>query len=227
MSAFHQIHFFKIDIIFNVILIFITVLFFVFPAFAEEQSMWEKINDENNIQIFIKKIPGSPIIAVKGITVFDANIQKIASIVKNNSRFKEWVPRLLKVNTINESSQYEWVEYILLDSPWPLNDRDFVLRKTMEIDNERKRINFNFHSVKSTLKPESNKYIRAEISEGSFLLTSINKNKTRIVVITHADLKGMIPNWIINYIQKIWPLLTLKGLKEQAIKNDITNISLY
>jgi len=226
MLVLHHLSFFKIDKIFSRILIFITSLFFGFPVFADEQSVWEKINEEEDIQIFIKKIPENPIIIVKGVSIFDANILKIAGIIKNNTRFKEWVPRLLEVNTINEFSQYEWVEYILLDSPWPLNDRELVLRKTIEIDEEGKRITFNFHSVKSMLKPENNKYVRAEIYEGYFILTSINENQTHIDVTTHADLKGMIPNWFINFIQKIWPLRTLKSLKEQAEKNDISNLNI-
>jgi hypothetical protein len=157
--------------------------------------VWEKINEEEDIQIFIKKIPENPIIIVKGVSIFDANILKIAGIIRNNTRFKEWVPRLLEVNTINEFSQYEWVEYILLDSPWPLNDRELVLRKTIEIDEEGKRITFNFHSVKSMLKPENNKYVRAEIYEGYFILTSINENQTHIDVTTHAVLLNIL-TWL-------------------------------
>ncbi len=226
MSELRHIPFLKIDKFFNGILIFIACLFFGFPAFAEEQSVWKKINEEKDIQIFIKNIPGSPIIAARGVTVFDANILKIAGIIRNNTRFKEWVPRLLKVNTINEFSQYEWVEYILLDSPWPLNNREFVLGKTMEIDKAGNRISFDFHSVESPLIPENNKYVRAEIYEGSFILTRINENQTHIDVTTHTDLKGMIPNWVINYVQKIWPLRTLKALKKHAAKNDIPNINM-
>ncbi len=226
MSELRHIPFLKIDKIINGILIYIACLFFGFPVFAEEQSVWKKINEEKDIQIFIKKIPGSPIIAARGVTVFDANILKIAGIIRNNTRFKEWVPRLLKVNTINEFSQYEWVEYILLDSPWPLNNREFVLGKTMEIDKEGNRISFDFHSVESPLMPENNKYVRAEIYEGYFILTSINENQTHIDVTTHTDLKGMIPDWVINYIQKIWPLRTLKALKKHAAKNDIPNINM-
>ena len=226
MSVLRHIHSLEINKIFSRILIFITILFFIFPAFTDEQSMWEKINEEEDIQVFIKNIPDNPIIAVKGVTVFDANILKIAGIIKNNSRFKEWVPRLLKVNSINEFSPYEWTEYILLNSPWPLNDRELLLKKTMEIDENGKHISFNFHTIKSPLKPENNIYIRAEISEGSFILTSINENQTRIDVTTHVDLKGMIPDWIINYIQKFWPLRALKALKEQAEKNDITDLDI-
>ena len=76
----------------------------------------------------------------------------------------------------------------------------------------------NFQSVDTTLIPPDDDNVRSIIYDGSFVITSINSNKSRIVIIAHADLKGLIPDFVKNYLQKVWPLYTLRRLKKQVIE---------
>lgn len=184
---------------------------------AEEQVSWEIINQDDDILIYTKQLADSPLIAVKAVSTLDADMLKVVNIINNNQKFTEWVPRLLTAYTLESNSPNEWIEYILLDAPWPLKNREFVLKKTMTTSHENDSTKINFQSVDSTLNPSDDDNVRAIIYDGSFTITTINDNQARIDIIAHADLKGLIPDFIKNYLQKVWPLYTLRRLKKRVI----------
>ena len=44
---------------------------------------------------------------------------------------------------------------------------------------------------------------------------------TKVEVEVVTDPKGMIPSWIINLVQKSWPVKSIRNLVERASKEDI------
>jgi hypothetical protein len=36
-----------------------------------------------------------------------------------------------------------------------------------------------------------------------------------------ADLKGLLPAWVVNFFQRSWPLTTFEAVRKQAAKPDI------
>ena len=196
----------------------IFILFYSCISIAEDQPSWEVINEDNDILIYTKKLANSPLIAVKAVSTLDADMLKVVDIINNNQRFSEWVPRMMTAYTLENNSAYEWIEFILLDAPWPLKNREFILKKTMTISDDKSYTKINFHSVDSSSMLPDKDNIRAIIYDGSFTITSISNNKSRIDIIAHADLKGLIPDFVKNYLQKVWPLYTLRHLKKQVIK---------
>lgn len=185
---------------------------------AEDQVAWEIINQDDDILIYTKKLADSPLIAVKAVSTLNADMLKVVNIINDNKKFSGWVPRLLTAYTLEKNSTNEWIEYVLLDAPWPLKNREFVLKKTMTTGSDNDYTKIKFHSVDTTLITPDEENVRAIIYDGSFTITSINDNKSRIDIIAHADLKGFIPDFIKNYLQKVWPLYTLRRLKKQVIK---------
>lgn len=173
---------------------------------------WEKVKDENGIQVFIINTDHTDIVKAKTITEVNAPISKVRKILDDIDNRHTWIPFLKLSKAITEYSDNKRIEYSLFSAPWPASDRDFVYSLEL-VSNTKNQLVYKMHSVVTDLKPEQEYKIRADLFESVYTLTVIDKNTTRVELIFHADPKGWLPNWIINIIQKILPYKILRNLK--------------
>ena len=71
-----------------------------------------------------------------------------------------------------------------------------------------------------SLAPKT-RYIRGEIQDSTLLLTSMDGGRsTHVVAELHADPKGGVAAWLVNWFQKNWGYNTLEGLRAKAAKRE-------
>ena len=189
------------------------------PSFAEEE--WTEINKKDGISIYSKKVPGSDILAFKGVTEIEVGIGRIIDIINDKSRHGEWVSRLVETKALSFISPLESIEYIRVKGRWPVSDRDLVFSSKAEIDEISRTVKISMHSVTDRSMPDQKGVIRGELMESTYLLQELDGGKTRIEASFYGDPKGWLPTWIINYFQKSWPYTTLINLRRQAARNDL------
>jgi hypothetical protein len=195
---------------------------FLLPLFsttthAEIAENWKLINQANGVSVFSKTIQGSPIVAFKGEAVINASIKKVFWVLLDNDHRIEWVDRL-KYNEILETlSPFEYVIYQEFKLPWPLTNRDFVYRGKASRDSKTGVVTLSLMSEPHDKAPKK-KLVRAELLGSSYTLTPIESGKTKVEVEIHSDPKGAIPSWLVNLIQKSWPIKTLNGIAHQVTR---------
>ncbi len=129
---------------------------------------------------------------------------------------------LVESKIIRWISKSDFIEYDHVRTP-PIimQDRDFVSRVSMSVNPQTKEFTFQYQSVIENTLPEKG-YIRGNILNTTFILKPLDGNtKTQITGEIHCDPKGSVPQWVVNWFQKSWPIHTLKKLRIQAAKNDI------
>ena len=188
--------------------------------FAAEIPVWEKIGNDDEIEVFKKEIPDSPVVAFKGQGVIKAPIERVASILTDTTRATEWVHNLKEGKLIRKISNTEYISYSHIGTPIVMKDRDFVIHYKAKTDPVR---NAFLIEMSSDLDPQApvTDYVRGEILGSSYLLKPLNAKETYIIAEIHADPKGSVPKWIVNLFQKQWPHHTIEALREQAEKDDI------
>ena len=207
--------------IFAVCLLALPVLAMPRASYADDAATgkWEKITSESGINVFKKEIEGSPIIAFKGDGVIDAPILRVASVLADAARNKEWMDRVVESQILEVKSPIERIQYSHVKTPPGLDDRDFVSHAKLNIDAANKRLTFAIHSVAHSAKPPgAGGIVRGELMGSSFLLVPLDGGKTRVITEFHADPKGSVPKFIVNIFQKDWPINTIKGLRKQVGK---------
>lgn len=188
-------------------------------SFADDPNhpKWEKVTSESGINVFKKEVEGSPIIAFKGDGVIDAPILRVASVLIDSSRNKEWMDRVVESTILEQKSPTERIQYSHIKTPPGLDDRDFVSHAKLNIDAQNKRLTFAIHSTTHASKPAgAGGIVRGELMGSSFLLVPVGSDKTRVITEFHADPKGSVPKFIVNIFQKDWPINTIKGLRKQV-----------
>lgn len=186
-------------------------------AWADDpQPKWEKVTSESGINVFKKEVAGSPFIAFKGDGVIDASIIRVVSVLIDASQGKQWVDRLKDSAVLEQTSLFERVQYSHLGTPPGVDDRDFVVKAKLLIDQDNKRLTITLHSVEHAGKPPQPGIVRGELVHSSFLLVPVEGGKTRLIAEMHADPKGTVPAFVVNMIQKDWPINTIKALRKQV-----------
>ena len=137
----------------------------------------------------------------------------------NHKRWGEWVDRMSDSKILKTVSKYEYVVYQAFELPILVSDRDFVYRGTVT-RNAKGQVVMSMTSCKWKSAPET-VGVRARIMNSRYVLTPKGKGKTTVEVEIHTDPKGMIPTWLVNQLQKSWPVSTLSGVRVQAKRKDV------
>jgi hypothetical protein len=191
------------------------------PASA---SSWEKIDDENGIRVFRKEVAGSSVVAFRGEATVEAPIEKVLWVLGDNTHRTEWVDRLEKSVVLERKGPYESIVYQHFSLPFPASDRDYVYRGKATRDKSGV-VTLLLESVTHPKAPAT-VGVRANLIKSRYLLTPKGKDRTFVVVEIHTDPMGSLPSFLVNLVQKSWPMKTLEGLRAHLKKSYIGTTAL-
>src|SRR4051812_44029251 len=110
-------------------------------------SDWEEVRRDGVITVYKKEIEGSDVLAVKGVATLDAPFAKVLQVVLDAPHRSDWMEQVEGVEMVREISPTERIAYWHLSPPWPIRDRDLVIRETIEIDRAAQRFTLRMKSV--------------------------------------------------------------------------------
>jgi hypothetical protein len=179
---------------------------------------WEKVGTYDDVKVSRKTVKGSPLLAFRGVTEVDVPIDIIIGTFADPKQRRHWVDRYKEHKTIKktETSESYWIQFKL---PPLISNRDYVLKSDAKIDKAGGVIEIKIKSITHKDYPEDC-CVRAEAKQTYYKFTALSAKRTKLEVEVHTDPKGLLPNWLINIIQKKWPSKTLSNLIKRARKVD-------
>lgn len=190
------------------------------PAFFAHAN-WEKIRDDDGIQVYRWGPPHSELFAFKGSGVIDAPLPRLATVLLDAERRHEWVPNVIESRLIRVISPLERIEYIALKTPPVTSNRDFVYDGKASWSAERQELTLSFTSVEDPAVPET-KMIRGKTQDSTYRLTAIDGGKKTLLECRFlVDPRGNVANWIVNYVQRNLPFNAISGARKQVLRTDV------
>jgi len=181
---------------------------------APNEANWELVKDENGIKVYIYETADHDIVKAKTNIIVNAPIERVKALLDDIDHRHEWIPFLKISRALSEYQNNKRIEYSHFSAPWPASDRDFVYQIELTSSSDQKLV-YKMVSVDSDLKPNDDRYIRADLFESIYTLQSLNSETTSVELVFHADPKGWLPNWIINIIQRVLPFKILRNLRNR------------
>lgn len=189
---------------------------------ADTNGAWELVAEDDGFVTKRMAVEGSPIMAFRGETVVDVPLSKILTVFLDSERRKDWVDRFDATQDVEVVSDLDRVYWIRFELPFPLSDRDYLLRATGDMDPDNRVFVANIRSVNHPNRGEDDCCVRAEAFRTYYRFQALpGENKTKIEVEVHTDPKGMLPGWLVNMVQEDWPQKTLLSLAREAGKDEI------
>lgn len=193
-------------------------------AHAKINTKWKEIKQVDGIIVSKGKVKGSKIVAFKGQAEIKANFKSVLAVLVDMKHKTEWVDRLIESKNLEQLTKTSRVEYSLTKTPWPLNNRDFVYKAQIFFDKKKQIAKILINSVKHKDAPERDGVIRGELRETTYILKSISNGlSTDFTVEVLADPKGWVPKWVVNLVQRKWPIKTINGIRAQVEKPYFTS----
>ena len=136
---------------------------------------------------------------------------------KDNTDFDNynvWFPRCSKSRTVARLNDNEFIVHLHFNAPWPVKDRDCVIRVKIDKDKTTGAV-----TILETSEP---KYMREEedvvrIQQIQSVWKLIPKNSgTEVINEYSSNPGGNIPDWMTNTQSVDNPLATFENLQEKA-----------
>ncbi len=196
-----------------VVLIFVTSL-----ASEASTHIWKKVAQEDNIQVFTRKTSSS-LLPFKAEGVINANVDQILEALKNHKTKHKWSPKLKSVKLHKELAENEYIFSEYYKTPWPAYDREFLLKGSI------KQLAPSKYQLKASSIDDkdlqNNSHVQANVKTINVVIEKVALNKTKIIFEFYGDMKGWMPIWLMNIIQKKWPLRFIQGLRSHVALNQL------
>lgn len=165
---------------------------FRYSDFAEG---WKHVGTYNQVKTYTKSIPGSKLLAFRGVTVIDVHISHALGPFINITHSLEWVSMLKSIEALpvtKELHPYLYqirqekilagkdkyalddISYQTLSFPWPIQDRDVLLSRQFDFNELNKTITVQYHSIEDDRKPHRKEFIRAVSPHTMWKFTAVH-----------------------------------------------------
>ncbi len=183
---------------------------------AGEKKAWARVLNQDGI-IVEKEFSGKlydTVLEFRGKGAVNAPMDKLLAIVTAREYDHQYIEGHLETRVIRFVSKNEQITYNAGQVPWPFQDRDFIARCRLVIDEKNKWTHYYINNIKNTNIQQRADRVRMPHLFIRFSMTPIKKGKsTWIEFYVSADSGGWIPSWITNSAVKYVPYKTLISLR--------------
>jgi hypothetical protein len=190
------------------------------PA-AAAAADWELIDDVEGVQVWAREVPGSPLVAFRGEGSVDVPVARLLGVMVDPARGPRWVQLLTESTWLRVLAENEVVLYTRYDSPWPLQDRDYVLHRVIEVDPLSRTVTSTLRSIEDPAMPAQECCIRGFAEHTVWRFTDLGLGRTRVQVEVATDPRGSVPDALVRLFQRSWPRRSILSLAQEARSPDV------
>lgn len=167
-----------------------------FPAASQAtDAPWTLEKEDGGIALYSRPVADSPFLAVKAIATIDAPAEKVAQLLGDGNGCSAWRAMCKSSEVLSAVSDSESLVYLVLDLPWPVSDRDLVVRSIAHVDAQSQTLHVKLESASAEHPVQD--YVRAE-SSGEYELKVIGATQSQFTYIQHTDIGGDLSPDMIN-----------------------------
>ena len=181
----------------------------VTPAYAERRVV--RVEDGITVEEEVDASRSLPILT--GTVMMSASADQIAAWVGAVHTYTDWQHNCEEARVLPQSDGSR-LTYNRIGSPWPVSDRDVVLRSTRTNATDGS-IRIEFRSTEDANLAVPSGVVRMPRLAGSYDLTPV-EGGTQVVYTVDSDPGGSLPAWLVRQASKDLPYMTLKSLQERA-----------
>jgi hypothetical protein len=181
----------------------------VTPAYAERRVV--RVEDGITVEEEVDASRSLPILT--GTVMMSASADQIAAWVGAVHTYTDWQHHCEEARVLPQSDGSR-LTYNRIGSPWPVSDRDVVLRSTRTNATDGS-IHIEFRNTEDGNLAVPSGVVRMPRLFGSYELTPV-EGGTQVVYTVDSDPGGSLPAWLVRQASKDLPYMTLRNLQKRA-----------
>lgn len=181
---------------------------------AMAADAWTQRKAEDGVTISARPSPGSPINDIRSETRMKTSMDSIISLMRDYSARPRWDAMCGEIKVLKQEVNAETV-YVHMKMPWPVSDRDLVMRVEWKQDPATGVVSQHAYGVPDAAPPVEGR-VRMASFTNDWTFTPKGDGTIGIDSIAHADPGGPLPTWMINKLSADAPLQAMKKMKDIA-----------
>jgi len=164
----------------------------------EDKSGWELITSESGIQVYERWVLSKNKQKVRersGQMTINASKEQVLALISDASKTKLWMQTVENARVLKSYNDNEWLEYTLLDTPWPFSKQDMISKYKVMTDAENNAIVVNIE-LKPELYPKVEKVERMDGFTAEWYIHEISPNKVKVTFTTISSRPPDYPCWM-------------------------------
>jgi hypothetical protein len=195
-------------------LCFLLFIFTLFTGFnSGKEKKWKLEKYKNGIKIFSNVPEGETIKQVKAFTTVNSSLSTIISVLIDVPNYTQWIYNCSESNCLKKINNYSMIYYSVSDVPWPLYNRDLVLKNTVS-QNKKTKVIYSISTPVVNVVPKKKGMIRIENMYGKWTITPKENGIVLLEYFLKLDVGGNVPDWIVNLFIENGPYQSMLHFKE-------------
>ena len=189
---------------------------------ATGQAQWTLKTNEDGIQLYTKSVPGSPYKALKTVCTLQTSLSAVAAVLMDAGNSKEWVYGTSYSRLLKQESPTVTYFYAEMGMPWPVTNRDFIVKISLTQDPTSKVITVLAENQPDYI-PEKKKLVRIRNSSGKWQVTPLSNRQVRVEYQLYVDPGGSVPATLVNLFSGKGPLESFRNLRKMVARKEYAN----
>jgi len=159
---------------------------------------WEQVVSSDNLVVERRDYAGSALQEIRGVTRVKTSLNALMALLKDADFNRHWVYRSGGARILQENGYEQAYVYGIVDAPWPMQDRDTVVRFDFRQDAGSGEIIITIRNFPDFI-PLDERYVRVPDFGGFWALRPEPGGWVEVTYQVHGDPGGLIPVWLANF----------------------------
>ncbi|MEX2208814.1 MAG: START domain-containing protein [Myxococcota bacterium] len=184
---------------------------------ARADADWQPLLTQDGVSVEERNAPGRTLPELRASAEIDAGVFEVLAVISDVPRQKEWMADCEESRLIREEPGDVSLIYNRTGAPWPISDRDVVLRAEAKLLEPSQHAAVSFANVDDPSTPPIDGIVRMPRLAGSYDLVAAGPVRTRVTYQIDIDPGGSLPVFVVTRTTRDTPLHTLLGLRRQVV----------
>jgi hypothetical protein len=192
-------------------IIFTLLSCFLCAANAQNGGDWILKNEKEGVKVYYRKT--SDVYELKLVTSIQSSISGLIKLLSEVEHYPQWGYKIAESTLLSQTSRTEAVYYSRLDFPWPLDDRDIIMRNHVVQDVSTGKITASSVAVPDFI-PAKNGITRIRNANTTWEITPGTAGWLYVEYSIYSDPGGSLPDWLINMAIDVGPRETMNNIRK-------------
>ena len=172
---------------------------------------WQLVHSADRLQVQRRNYEGSELDEIRGVIAVEASLNAVMALLKDDAFNDQWVYRSGGAEILREDGYASAYVYGVVDAPWPMLDRDTIVRFDYRQDPLTREIVITITNAPDFIPAREN-LVRVPDFGGFWKLRPQAGGRVEVIYQVYGDPGGLVPVWLANFAAQRSVIRTLQNL---------------
>ncbi|MBW2637465.1 MAG: hypothetical protein JRC86_08100, partial [Deltaproteobacteria bacterium] len=185
-------------------------------------SEWKEVSGRAGIVGYTRMTSLTEVEEVKAVGVVEAPVAVIEAVIRDVEAEPQFMFKCTEAAEFNPPglTVTDDIGYVYnrTSMPWPVNDRDVVVKSVLMVDTKTGTLYVRAHEVTADFPHAPSGLVRMPILRYIMIVSPLGESKSQVYYQVLADPGGRLPKFLVNLFSKNMGVDTIAGLREMVKK---------